>query len=400
MIKIKISKTLQSKIRNGYPWVFNYQVLNGELVGSPGDLAVIYDNKNKFLALGIYDPFSELCFRVLTTGSPKTIDHAFFNERLQKALEIRRPLEAEGTTGYRIINGENDGFPGLILDRYRDSAVVKIYSAAWVPYLKILSSLFKKELPVQRCILRMSRNAKKDIYGMGSFRDGSILFGTELKSPVLFEENGLTFEADIIQGQKTGFFLDQRDNRLQVKAMSEGKRVLNVFSYSGAFSVYAFAGGAKSVTEIDSNPHALKDSKKNLQQNFPEMPMHSPNFEQLLGDGFEQLAALHEKNRQFDLVILDPPAFARNKSQTAGALMAYRRLAKSGAQLTAKGQILMAASCSAHVSAEEFYQSVFSGISSAGKRFEEILRNQHALDHPVTFREGTYLKAVYIKIFD
>jgi len=398
MIKIKISKTLQSKIRNGFPWVFSYQVLNGGLTGSPGDLGVIYDSKNKFLALGIFDPFSELCFRVLTTGAPKTIDRAFFNERLQKALEIRRPLEAEGTTGYRIINGENDGFPGLILDRYRDSAVVKIYSAAWVPYLEILSSLFEKELPVQRCILRMSRNAKKDITAMGNFRDGCLLFGAELKSPVLFEENGLIFEADIIQGQKTGFFLDQRENRLQVKALSQGKRVLNVFSYSGAFSAYAFAGGAKSVTEIDSNLHALKDSKKNLQKNFPDMPLSPPNFEQLLGDGFEQLAALHEKNKKFDLVILDPPAFARNKSQTPGALMAYRRLAKAGAQLTANGQILMAASCSAHISTDEFYQSVFSGVSSAGKAYEEILRTQHASDHPVTFKEGAYIKAIYASI--
>ena len=147
MVKIKISKTLQSKIRNGYPWVFNYQVLNEELAGSPGDLAVIYDNKNKFLALGIYDPFSELCFRVLTTGSPKTIDHTFFNERLQKALEIRRPLEAEGTTGYRIINGENDGFPGLILDRYRDSAVVKNLFGGLGPLFGNFKFLIRKRAP-------------------------------------------------------------------------------------------------------------------------------------------------------------------------------------------------------------------------------------------------------------
>ena len=145
MIRIKISKTLEQKIRRGYPWVFHYQVQNENIKGKAGDLAVVYDSKNEFLAIGLYDPESEIRLRILQTSNPVDIDSDFFEERFNKALVLRDHLFSEGTTGYRVINGESDGFPGLVLDRYENTAVMKLYTSAWLPYLNILIELIKKK---------------------------------------------------------------------------------------------------------------------------------------------------------------------------------------------------------------------------------------------------------------
>jgi 23S rRNA (cytosine1962-C5)-methyltransferase len=396
MIKIEISKTLQSKIRNGYPWVFKYQIKNQIPEEKQENLAVVYDHKNRFLAVGLWDPYSDLCFRVLSLGKPAKINAAFFLERLHSAIKIREELKSQGTTGYRVINGENDRFPGLVLDRYEDCLVLKLYTTSWFLFLDELCDLFQNEFKSQQVILRLARNVSKFLQADSIYRDGQILYGQESSSWVQFKENGLKFMADVIEGQKTGFFLDQRDNRLTIKKMVKGFSVLNVFSYSGGFSVYAFAGGCKSVMEVDSNPFALETSLKNMKLNFPDDPFPAENFIQKEGDAFQVLKKLKSQNQLFDLVILDPPAFARNKKQKALAVDAYTALAKAGAQLTSG--ILFAASCSAHVSAKEFYDAVYLGIRSAGKNFEEIARTGHAQDHPATFSEASYLKSTYIKI--
>ncbi|MBT3367309.1 MAG: class I SAM-dependent rRNA methyltransferase [Nitrospina sp.] len=396
MIKIEISKTLQGKIRNGYPWVFKYQVQNKIPEGKQEYLGVIYDHKNRFLAVGLWDPFSDLCFRVLNLGEPKEISREFFQKRLQAAIKIREDLKSQATTGYRVINGENDRFPGLVLDRYEDTLVLKLYTASWFPFLDELCELFQKEFKSQQVVLRLSRNVDKFSNDDSIYRDGQVLYGEGKSGWVQFKENGLNFIADVIEGQKTGFYLDQKDNRLRIREMSKGLSVLNVFSYSGGFSVYALAGGCNSIVEVDYNPFALKTSLRNLKLNFPEKTFPSENFIQRKGDAFQILAQLKSEKCYFDLVILDPPAFARKKKHKASALDAYTSLAKAGAQLTSG--VLYAASCSAHVPEKEFYDAVNLGIRSAGKKFKEIARTGHAQDHPATFPEAFYLKSAYIKI--
>lgn len=398
MIRIKISKTLEGKIRKGYPWIFHYQIQNEDVAGKSGDLAVVYDSKNCFLAIGLFDPESDIRLRVLQTRDPVNIDSDFFAERFSKALRLRGSLEGEGTTGYRMINGENDGFPGLVLDRYESTVVLKLYTTAWLPYLEVLLPLFKKQTYVERCVLRWSRKAHESKTVSGKWCEGSILFGTSVEGPVRFKENGIVFEADVLSGQKTGFFLDQRDNRQHVRLLAEGKSVLNVFSYTGGFSIYAFSGGARAVLEVDSNSIALTASKQNLLLNFPKRNFSRDEFSQVKGDGFDTLAELESGKQKFDLVILDPPAFARRNKQTRTAINAYMKLAEAGAKVTAKGGILFAASCSVHVTAEDFYQAVFSGIQSAGREYEEICRTGHAKDHPVIFNQGEYLKGVFCRV--
>ena len=398
MIHIKISKTLERKIRRGYPWVFHYQVQNEKVEGKPGDLAVVYDSKNQFLAIGLYDPESDIRLRILQTSNPVGIDGSFFEERLSRALELRDNLSGEGTTGYRVINGENDGFPGLVLDRYEETVVLKLYTSAWVPYLDTLITLFKKKLYIKRCVLRRSRKVAA-LEGISKkYNEGHHLFGDKLEGPVRFKENGIGFEVDVIAGQKTGFYLDQRDNRQKVRLLSRGNSVLNVFSYTGAFSVYAFAGGASSVLEIDSNSVALAASRKNLKSHFFNRNFSVEEFSQMKADGFDALSELELGNQEYDLVIVDPPAFAKRKKQTNVALNAYMKLAQAGAKVTKKGGILFAASCSVHVQPPSFFKAVLSGIKSTGRGYEEISRTSHAKDHPFIFSEGEYLKGVFCKI--
>ena len=399
IIKLQVSKTLQAKIQKGHPWVFDYQILNQiPEDAKPGDLGIIYTSKNKFLAIGFYDPSSEIRLRILQWGTSLTVDAKFFSDRLQKAIALRSFLEKQGTSGYRIINGENDGFPGMVLDRYEDTAVLKLYTSAWIPYLDGFLDSLVKTLPLQRCVLRLSRNCRNTVEESSAFREGQILFGPELDSPVCFRENGLFFEVDVFEGQKTGFFLDQRENRQRIRSLAKDKSVLNVFSYTGGFSIYAFAGECQSVWEIDSSAHALKTSQDTFELNFSATKSEAKEFQQFHGDAFTALRQLQNQKHSFDIVILDPPAFAVKKKQKPQALATYRRLAESGARLTRPGGILFAASCSRQVSAEDFFREVFAGIRSAGKVYEEIDRTGHAPDHPVAFKEAEYLKGLYLKI--
>ena len=386
MVKIKISKTLEAKIKKGYPWIFKYQLQNPVSENS-GSLAVLYDHKNRFLAIGIWDPDSDLCFRVLNLLEPKEINYGFFQERFQKALSLRKGLIEQGTTGYRVLNGENDGFPGLVLDKYDKTWVIKVYTKGWFEFLGRILEVIQSEKNVEQVVLRLARNIEKS-----DFFDGKVLFGPGSVVPVNFQENHLNFQVDVVNGQKTGFFLDQRDNRLQIKKISRGLSVLNVFSYTGGFSVYAISGGCRKLVEIDSNPWALNDSLQNLKLNFQET--RNFDFQQIEGDAFQKLKELNSNNTRFDLVILDPPAFARSKKHRPQALEAYSRLAELGVQLVAEGGKLFAASCSAPVSADDFYKAVHKGVALANRKLTEITRSGHAIDHPVRFAEMEYLKSV------
>lgn len=392
-IKIKVSKSHQNKIRKGFPWVYYYQLSNRKISGKAGDLGVIYDSDNRFLAVGLFDPLSDIRLRILQTRNPREIDETFFRERLQQAFQLRDALNLKETTAYRLVNGENDGFPGMVVDRYNDTLVIKVYTSAWFNYLKLLTGLLQEMTGAGRILLQLSRHVQR--VSESGYQDNQVLSGFDLDGPVRFRENGLSFEADLLRGQKTGFFLDQRDNRQKVREWAEGRSVLNVFSYTGAFSVYALAGGARSVLEIDINAQAQAAALKNWKLNFGSDGNQKDRLRQIKGDAFEQLASLIRQEEQFDLVILDPPAFASRKQNKQNALQAYLRLAKAGAQCTREGGLLLAASCSSQVRADEFYRAVDLGIRATGRSYQKILKTGHPPDHPVTFKEGAYLKAIY-----
>ncbi len=393
-IKLFVNYNIEKIILSGHPWVFDKSVISQKGDGPPGTLGIIFDRKNKFLAAGLYDPLSPLRLRILQKGKPAPINEGFFIERLKKAFSTREFLPSTGTTGYRLINGENDGFPGLVMDRYEDTLVIKIYTCAWIVHLKKFLPYLGELFPHKRLLMRLNRHCMKETDYLHGFYDGQILYGPPLSGPVVFCENHLKFEADLLKGQKTGFFLDQRDNRKKVQELSRDKNILNVFSYTGGFSLYAAKGGAKHVTSLDINRPAMESMERNFAMN-PELAYIQRNTIQ--GDAFKELKKLIDKGKKFDIVILDPPSFAKKKEENSDAIKAYKQLNSLGLSLLSRSGILVTCSCSAHVSPEEFRHAVLSTINKRNKSINIIEETGHGIDHPVTFKEGRYLKALFIK---
>ena len=392
-LRLRITAAAETIVRSGHPWLFADSIHESNRAGQLGELAVIYDRKDKFLAVGLFDPDSPIRVRILHAGKPAMIDAAWWLARLEQAFTRRRDLFDAQTTGYRLIHGESDGWPGLVLDRYDATLVLKLYTAAWLPRLDEILALFKDKIPGERIVLRLSRNIQTFAEKQFQRRDGQILFGSAPDGPVIFSENGVRFEADVVRGQKTGFFLDQRENRRAVEMLARGWRVLNAFSFSGGFSVYAARGGATSVTDLDISAHALESAKRNfaLNRNFPGVA--ACHHETVQADAFEWLASGSDK---FGLIVLDPPSLAKRATEREGAIRAYERLNSQGiAKLTRDG-ILVAGSCSAHISAVEFFDAVRRAATKSGRKFTELKTLQHPPDHPAGFKEAEYLKVIYL----
>ena len=398
-LRLRITAAAESAVRSGHPWVFSDSILDLNHAGQTGELAVIYDRKDHFLAVGLFDPDSPIRVRILHAGKPQTIDRAWWQARLMQAIARRRDLFDEQTTGYRLIHGESDGWPGLVLDRYDTTLVLKLYTAAWLPRLDDTLALLKENVPGERVVLRLSRNIQPVAEKQFQQCDGKVIFSqraeSEFGAPIIFQESGLRFEADVLRGQKTGFFLDQRENRREVETLARGRRVLNAFSFTGGFSVYAARGGAAAVTDLDISAHALAAAQRNfaLNQNFPGVAACHHDTAQ--GDAFEWLAANAAK---FDLVVLDPPSLARRATEREGALRAYERLNALGIARLAREGILVAGSCSAHVPAEEFFEVVRRAAAKSGRTFTELKTLRHPPDHPANFKEAEYLKVIYLKL--
>lgn len=394
-LRLRVTAAAETQLRSGHPWVYGDSVREQNRDGATGELAVIYDRKDTFLAVGLFDPGSPIRVRTLHVGKPQTIDHDWWAARLAQTVDQRRGLFDEQTDGYRVINGESDGWPGLVLDRYDQTFVLKLYTSAWLPRFDEISTLIRTQLKPERLVLRLSRNiqaaARKNI----SAEDGQVLYGEKPETCPTFLENGLRFEADVCQGQKTGFFLDQRENRRSVASLASGRSVLNAFSFSGGFSLYAARGGASSVTDLDISAHALASAKRNFALNQSDATIAQCGHELVQADAFDWLS--RNEQRTFGLIILDPPSFAKRETERAGAIHAYERLAGLGIQHLTRDGILVACSCSAHVTADEFFAAVRLSAVKSGHTFQEIQTTRHAPDHSATFKEAEYLKAIYLR---
>ena len=399
-LRLRVTAAAESILLGGHPWLFADSIREQNRPGQVGELAVVYDRKDEFLAVGLFDPDSPLRVRILHAGKPQTIDRQWWHARLRDAFHLREGLFDANTTGYRCINGESDNWPGLVLDRYGATFVLKLYSAIWLPRLEEILDLLKSHisnltlLPEARIMLRLSRNIQ-NLAGTG-FRvsDGQILRGPPVSEPVTFLETGLRFEADVVRGQKTGFFLDQRENRRMVETLARGRTVLNAFSFSGGFSLYAARGAASSVTDLDISAHALENAMRNFNLNASIATIADCPHETIQADAFDWLDKGPE--RQFKVVILDPPSLAKRESERAGAIAAYCRLAALGISRLAHDGVLVASSCSAHVSATEFFDAVHQAASASGRKFTDMKTTRHAPDHPAKFLEAEYLKTIYL----
>ncbi|HVY70413.1 MAG TPA: class I SAM-dependent methyltransferase [Verrucomicrobiae bacterium] len=393
-LRLRVTAAAETAVRQGHPWVFSDSVRSTNRPGETGEFAILFDKQDRFLAIGLYDPDSPLRVRVLHRGKPVAIDAAWWKGHLRAALDRREGWFDEATTGYRLIHGESDGWPGLVLDRYGDTFVAKLYTAAWLPRWKELAPLLVAETGAPRLVLRLSRNIQASAKCDYQLQDGQIVHGNDTSERVVFLETGLRFEGEVLRGQKTGFFLDQRENRRIVETLSGDHDVLNAFSFTGGFSLYAARGGAKSVTDIDISPHALAGARRNFALNNSISSIARARHETVQADAFDWLKQAPEK--KFGLVILDPPSLAKKEADRAEAIRFYGALAKLGIRCLRPGGTLVAASCSAHVSREEFLGAVRQAAQSSGRVFREPRITSHPPDHPIGFKEAEYLKCIYL----
>ncbi|HEX2168021.1 MAG TPA: class I SAM-dependent rRNA methyltransferase, partial [Longimicrobiales bacterium] len=298
-LAVRLHRGAERAVAGGHPWIFAEGIRQQRHEGAAGDLAVVFDRNNRFLAIGLYDPDSPIRIRVLHHGEPETIDGDWFCARITSAFERRQNLTDDDTTGFRLIHGENDGLPGLVVDRYSRTLVVKLYTAAWLPHLDSVVDTLVSNTDAERAVLRFSRAAERAVAASSGGSRAQVLFGEPLTGPVLFQENGLTFEADLVRGQKTGFFLDQRDNRARVGECSAGKTVLNVFAYTGGFSLYAARGGAKSVTSLDISAPALAAAERNFEHNRSNHAVAAARHRTVCGDAFDVLRGMASREERF-----------------------------------------------------------------------------------------------------
>lgn len=392
-LRLRLTPAAEYAVRTGHPWVYAERIREKNREGNSGEIAVVYDRNDRFLALGLYDPDSPIRFRVLHSGKPVMVDEAWWRARLAASLTRREGVATDQTDGLRWINGESDGWPAMVVDQYAGTLVLKLYSAVWLPRVADLTRWLQESLRPERIVLRLSRNAALGFEQAG-YHDGQNLWGDDTAPSVVFLEDGIRFWSDVVKGQKTGFFLDQRDNRRRIGQCSSGLDVLNAFSFSGGFSLHAARGGARSVTDLDISPHALEAAQRNFALNAADPRIAAIRHESVQADAF---AWLERSTEQFDIVICDPPSLAKRETERAGAIEAYHRLAVNSIARVRPGGLLLAASCSAHVTPEEFYAAVTEAAHRSGRRFVEEGYTGHAPDHPATFDEARYLKAAYLR---
>lgn len=388
-LRMRLFPRAETAVKRGHPWVFSDSIKEQNRAGEAGELAVIYDRRDRFMGVGMYDPDSPIRLRIVHVGKPATIDRAWWLDKVGECYQRRlREMLSDRTTGGRLINGESEGFPGLVADWYAGTLVVKIYTGAWLPRWEEMEGVFREALPLDFLVLRMSRNIQE----VASERWGLVegFRGETGQDVVVFEENGIRFESAVCEGQKTGFFLDQRDNRARVELLADSRDVLNVFSFSGGFSLYAARGGAKSVTDLDISAHALESAKRNFQLNDQCEKISQVEYHQVQADAFKWM---DEESSMYDLIIVDPPSLAKREREREGAIRAYERLNRRAIERLSPDGVLVAASCSAHVSEDEFFDLVLQQAHKSGRRFNVLWKHGHAPDHPVSFPEARYLKA-------
>jgi 23S rRNA (cytosine1962-C5)-methyltransferase len=379
-------------ILEGHPWVFRAAVAK-EPKGMPiGEVIQVLDWREKFVGKGFYNAHSSIPVRMLTRDENEKIDAQWMFRRIQQAVILRlRAFDETITNAYRLIHSENDFLPGLVVDRYGDYLVVQIHTLGMDRWREIIVDALMKQVAPKGIFERSDVGAREG-EGLDTLPVG-VLAGEMPPERVPFLENGLKFVCDVHTGQKTGFFLDQRDNRLAVASFCHEADVLNCFSYSGGFSVFAAYGGAKRVESVDASEPALVLAKENLSLNGFD-PQDHPCIQENV---FDHLKACKETGRLFDVVVVDPPAFAKSLGALKRASRAYVRLNKMALDVLKPGGILVSASCSSALDYETFFGYIRLAGAEANRNLQVIKTHLNSVDHPAfaAFPEGRYLKCFF-----
>lgn len=395
--QIYLRKGKEESLLRRHPWIFSgaidYIKAEEATEIAEGALVEVYTRAEEFIAQGHYQ-IGSIAVRVLSFEQ-ETIDQAWWNSRIAVALDVRRALglaENPETTCYRLVHGEGDGLPGLVVDIYGQTAVVQCHSVGmYVSRMEIAGAI--RAAFGERITAIYDKSSQTVPFNAGLNAVDGYLWGVSNHASQLVVENGQKFSVNWEKGQKTGFFLDQRENRELVKRYSKGRTVLNTFCYTGGFSVYAMAGGAREVCSVDSSERAVALADENMRLNFGENAAHSS----LTVDAVEYLKDIGDK---YDLIILDPPAFAKHHKVMGNAMQGYRRLNARALSQIRPGGILFTFSCSQAVSKELFRTTIFSAAAMAGRKVRILHQLTQPADHPINIYhpEGEYLKGLVLYV--
>ena len=392
MISIQLKPKKEESLQRFHPWLFSGAIQRIEGTPAEGDLVEVLDNNRNFLAIGHYQ-IGSIAVRIVSfTNIP--IDDDFWSHKIQQAYAMRLSLglvvKNENNT-YRLIHGEGDSLPGLIVDVYDDTAVMQAHSVGMHEIRQILAEAIVKNVPEVKNVYYKSETTLP--FNAPITPEDGYLIGAET-AELSAIENGLKFHVDWLRGQKTGFFVDQRENRSLLERYSKGKSVLNMFCYTGGFSVYALRGGAKLVHSVDSSAKAIDLTEKNVQANYPNDPRHT-SFDE---DAFKFLNNLQYNEQKYDLIILDPPAFAKHREAIRNALKGYKRLNAKAFEQIKPGGILFTFSCSQVITKEQFRLAVFSAAAESKRNVRILHQLSQPADHPINIYhpEGEYLKGLVL----
>ena len=386
---IRLKKNEEKRILNGHPWVFSNEIENFSSQIEPGIIVDIEDYKGRFIGRGYFNPRSLISVRILTREKEE-IDTAFFKKKIQAAYEHRKEI-FPSEKAYRIVYSEGDFLPGLIADKYENVIVIQSLTAGIEKQLDNICNILIEEFKPEAIVARNDAGIR-ELEGLQL--ETKILYG-KLPDELVIERNGLKFKVDILSGQKTGFFFDQCENYLRLADIVKGKDVLDCFCYIGGWSLHAARYGAKSVIGIDSSEKAVSTAKENALLNGLA---DKCNFE--IADVFERLRGLNKEGKKFDVIILDPPAFAKSRAKIASAIKGYKEINLQAMQLLRPGGYLITCSCSYNVSREQFLDMLINAAVDIKKDAKLIEFRAQARDHPILLavKETAYLKCAILQM--
>ncbi|MGQ9622410.1 MAG: class I SAM-dependent rRNA methyltransferase [Candidatus Caldatribacteriaceae bacterium] len=390
--RLYLKKGGEKRLLSGHPWIYRTDVDVVRGPAEPGDIVAVENHRGKFLGLGYYNPHSAIAVRVLSRDPQEHIDASFFARRIEEAFSLRlRLFKEEETNAFRVVFGEADFLPGLIVDKFGPYLVVQILTMGMERRKEEILEALTSALHPLGIYERSDAEVRK--------KEGLELHAGYLEGRfepcVAVRENGLSFVVDVAEGQKTGHFLDQRENRLALRRYAQGARVLDCFSYSGGFGIHALVFGAREVVAVDVSEKALALARENARLNGVEERM---TF--MVADAFEALREFVRKRERFDLVILDPPAFVKEREALGGALRGYKDINLLAMKLLNSSGILVTSSCSHHLSEEKFLSVLEEAALGAGRRLQILERRGQAQDHPVLvgYPESRYLKCFVLRV--
>lgn len=394
MVEIKLKKGKEKAVYQRHPWVFSGAL--DKVKGKPenGDVVKVLDAQGEFLAYGYYNDQSRVAVRLLEWDENVSIDEDWYTQKVNTAIDGRAHLLAnEATTACRLIFSEADFLPGLIVDRYADFLSVQILSSGIEKAKETIIKVLVKRLQPKGIFDRSDATARTH---EGITAENGLLWGENPAEFIEVKENGIKYHINIAEGQKSGFYCDQRDNRSILASYSKGKTVLDCFSYSGGFSLNAFAQGAAEVTSVDSSALAIETLKQNIALNQFDAAKHIA----IQSDVNKQLRQFNDEGKKFDVVVLDPPKYAPSRSALDRAARAYKDLNRRGLMLLESGGLLATFSCSGAVDIETFKQIIAWAALDAGKEVQIIKQFCQPEDHPVrlSFPEGEYLKGLLLRV--